>query len=46
MKEIDRWLMSFRGSKEYVNDLQYKTVILVDDGIATGATILALLLSG
>ena len=41
MKEIDRRLISFRGSKEYDNNLQYKTVILVDDGIATGATILA-----
>jgi predicted phosphoribosyltransferase len=41
MKEIDSRLMSFRGSKEYGKDLQYKTVILVDDGIATGATILA-----
>ena len=41
MKEIDSRLMSFRGRKEYGKDLQYKTVILVDDGIATGATILA-----
>jgi predicted phosphoribosyltransferase len=41
MKEIDGRLMSFRGSKEYGKDLQYKTVILVDDGIATGATISA-----
>ena len=41
MKEIDRRLISFRGSKEYDNNLRYKTVILVDDGIATGATILA-----
>jgi putative phosphoribosyl transferase len=41
MKEIDSRLMSFRGSKEYGKDLQYKTVILVDDGIATGATISA-----
>ena len=41
MKEIDRRLMSFRGSKEYSYDLQNRTVILVDDGIATGATILA-----
>ena len=41
MKEIDRRLISFRGSKEYDNNLQYRTVILVDDGIATGATILA-----
>ena len=41
MKEIDRRLISFRGSKDYGNDLQYKTVVLVDDGIATGATVLA-----
>lgn len=41
IKEIDRRLISFRGSKDYGNDLQYKTVVLVDDGIATGATILA-----
>ncbi|MDE1811390.1 MAG: phosphoribosyltransferase [Thaumarchaeota archaeon] len=34
--EIERRLMRFRGSKEY--DLSGKTVVLVDDGIATGAT--------
>jgi predicted phosphoribosyltransferase len=31
--------MRFRGSKQY--NLQYKTIILVDDGIATGATMFA-----
>lgn len=36
MKEIDRRLIRFRGSKEY--DLEGKTIVLVDDGIATGAT--------
>jgi len=36
-KEIERRLMKFRGSKEY--DLSGKTVVLIDDGIATGATI-------
>jgi putative phosphoribosyl transferase len=36
LKEIERRLMKFRGSKDY--DLKDKTVILVDDGIATGAT--------
>jgi predicted phosphoribosyltransferase len=42
MKEIERRLMYYRaGSKEYSNELQNKRVILVDDGIATGATILA-----
>lgn len=34
--EIERRLMKFRGSKEY--DLSGKTIVLVDDGIATGAT--------
>lgn len=37
LKEIDRRLMKFRGSKEY--QLSGKTVVLVDDGIATGATV-------
>lgn len=36
MKEIERRLMRFRGTKEY--HLEGRTVILVDDGIATGAT--------
>lgn len=50
-KEIQRRLMSFRGSKEDSVDgdnghdnndnFEGKTVILVDDGIATGATILS-----
>jgi len=40
-KEIDRRLMSYRGTKEYDNEFEGKTVVLVDDGIATGATILA-----
>ena len=38
MKEIERRLVKFRGSKEY--DLKGRTVILVDDGVATGATML------
>jgi len=37
LKEISRRLMKFRGTKEY--RLEGKTVVLVDDGIATGATI-------
>jgi putative phosphoribosyl transferase len=41
VKEIERRLMSFRGSKEYGNEMEGKTVVLVDDGIATGATMLA-----
>jgi putative phosphoribosyl transferase len=40
-KEIDRRLMSYRGSKEYDNEFEDKIVVLVDDGIATGATMLA-----
>ena len=40
-KEIERRLMEFRGNQEYHNKLKDKIVILVDDGIATGATILA-----
>jgi putative phosphoribosyl transferase len=38
-KEIERRLNKFRGSKQY--HLQGKTIILVDDGIATGATMFA-----
>ena len=41
LKEIERRLMSFRGSKEYDNELEGKTIVLVDDGIATGATMLS-----
>ena len=40
LKEIERRLISFRGSKEYDRELKGKTVVLVDDGIATGATML------
>lgn len=36
MKEIERRLMKFRGKKDY--KLEKRVVILVDDGIATGAT--------
>jgi predicted phosphoribosyltransferase len=39
LKEIERRLNKFRGGKDY--DLVGKTVILVDDGIATGATMFA-----
>jgi putative phosphoribosyl transferase len=39
-KEIYRRLMNYRGSTEYDNEFEGKTVVLVDDGIATGATIL------
>jgi putative phosphoribosyl transferase len=41
VKEIERRLIEFRGRKEYDNKLEDKIVVLVDDGIATGATILA-----
>src|SRR5919197_3036488 len=42
-KEIERRLQSFRGenSDYYNNNFEGKTVVLVDDGIATGATILS-----
>ena len=40
-REIERRLISFRGSKEYNSELKEKTVVLVDDGIATGATIIS-----
>jgi putative phosphoribosyl transferase len=41
VKEIERRLIEFRSRKEYDNKLEDKIVVLVDDGIATGATILA-----
>jgi predicted phosphoribosyltransferase len=41
IKEIDRRLLSYRGSKEYDNEYRDKIIVLVDDGVATGATILA-----
>ena len=40
--EVNRRLETYRGSAEYI--LDKKTVILVDDGIATGATIFAILI--
>jgi putative phosphoribosyl transferase len=40
-KEIARRLLEYRGSAEYDYKLKDKIVILVDDGIATGATILS-----
>ncbi|MFQ5921126.1 MAG: phosphoribosyltransferase, partial [Nitrososphaerales archaeon] len=40
MKEIERRLVAFRGSKHY-DDLGGRNVVLVDDGIATGATMFA-----
>jgi predicted phosphoribosyltransferase len=38
-KEIEHRLLKFRGSKDY--HLSGKLVVLVDDGIATGATVFA-----
>ena len=38
-KEIDQRLMKFRGSKTY--NLAGKAAVLVDDGVATGATMFA-----
>jgi predicted phosphoribosyltransferase len=38
MKEIERRLINYRGSTQY--NLENKIVVIVDDGIATGATIL------
>jgi putative phosphoribosyl transferase len=40
-KEIERRLKEFRGNTSYYDTLKGKIVILVDDGIATGATIIA-----
>lgn len=40
-EEVQRRLKDFRGSSDYKFD--NKTVILVDDGIATGATVFAIL---
>ena len=37
MKEIERRLVHYRGKTEY--DLQNRLVIIVDDGVATGATL-------
>lgn len=37
LEEIERRLIKFRGRTDY--DLKNKTVVLVDDGIATGATV-------
>lgn len=39
--EIQRRLLEFRGRIDYDDQLKNKVVVLVDDGIATGATIIA-----
>ncbi|MGH9953691.1 MAG: phosphoribosyltransferase, partial [Nitrososphaeraceae archaeon] len=41
INEIDRRLLSYGGSKEYDNEFEDKIIVLVDDGIATDATIIA-----
>lgn len=41
LQEIERRLMYFRGRRDY--DLKNKIIILVDDGVATGATVLVAL---
>jgi putative phosphoribosyl transferase len=41
INEITRRLKSYRGSSEYGNEFENMTVVLTDDGIATGSTILA-----
>ncbi|WP_148686351.1 phosphoribosyltransferase [Candidatus Nitrosocosmicus hydrocola] len=40
-KEINRRLILFRGKISYEREFDEKVIILVDDGIATGATIIA-----
>jgi putative phosphoribosyl transferase len=39
VKEMERGLVRFRGNNKY--NLNHKTVLLVDDGIVTGATMFA-----
>jgi predicted phosphoribosyltransferase len=40
-KEIERRLMSYRGKIDYNTEFENKTIVLVDDGIATGFTLMA-----
>ncbi len=40
-KEIRRRLIEFRGDISYHDKFEKKVVVLVDDGIATGSTIIA-----
>ncbi len=41
LKEIYRILDSYRGSQDYNKEFEHKIAVLVDDGIATGATMMA-----
>ncbi len=41
LKEIHRRLISYRGTVDYNKAFDNKTVLLVDDGVATGSTLMA-----
>ncbi|HZA71208.1 MAG TPA: phosphoribosyltransferase family protein [Nitrososphaeraceae archaeon] len=41
IKEINRRLISYRGTADYDREFEDKTVVLVDDGVATGSTLIA-----
>lgn len=41
LNEIQRRLVSYRGTTSYDKEFDNKIIILVDDGIATGATLIA-----
>jgi len=41
LKEIHRRLISYRGTIDYNKEFDDKMVILVDDGVATGSTLIA-----
>jgi putative phosphoribosyl transferase len=41
LKEIYRRLLSYRGSRYYDKEFDGNVVVLVDDGVATGATLIA-----
>ena len=41
LNEIHRRLIGYRGTVDYDKEFASKTVVLVDDGIATGATLMA-----
>ena len=41
LKEIHRRLITYRGTIHYDKKYAYDTIVLVDDGVATGATLMA-----
>jgi predicted phosphoribosyltransferase len=41
LKEIHRRLITYRGTIDYDKEFAYDTIVLVDDGVATGATLMA-----